>query len=140
MKKKVFLLILIALAVMAGLSAATRADFLASKHVSDVLPVDSMVGQTADSKTSKDHAALAKALSGEFSFEWLETYLAPSFKDTAAKLWSEKLSSLLPAKQFVMSKGKTNADSSISVSIRIMPGDTLIHFAVRDGLIEAMGF
>ena len=140
MKKKVFLLVLLSFALLSGLFALTRAEYLASKHVSDILPVDSMVGQTADSDSSENHAALAEALSEEFSFEWLETYLAPGFRDTAAKLWSGKLSSVLPATQFVMSKGKTNADSSISISVRLAGTDTVIHFAVRDGLIEAMGF
>ena len=99
-----------------------------------------MVGQTVDSESSEDHETLANALYEEFSFEWLENYLAPGFRDTAAKLWSSKLSSILPATQFFMSKGKTNADSSISISVRLAGTDTVIHFAVRDGLIEAMGF
>ena len=140
MKKTVFLLILVSLVLFPLFSESTRDTFLNSKHNNDVLPVDSVVGQTSDSLSSQNHRALEKALSEEFSFEWLETYLATSFRETAARLWSEKLSSILPAEHFVMSTAKKNADESVSISVRLLDNSTVIHFAVRDGLIEAMGF
>ena len=140
MKKTVFLLILVSLVLLPVLAESSRDAFLTSKHSNDVLPVDSVLGQTADSESSEDHRVLAQALAEEFSFEWLETYLAESFRETAAKLWSEKLSSILPANQFVMSVARKNADKSVSISVRLLENSTVIHFAVRDGLIEAMGF
>ena len=140
MKKTVFILILVSLVLLPLFSESTRDTFLNSKHNNDVLPVDSVVGQTSDSLSSQNHRALEKALSEEFSFEWLETYLATSFRETAARLWSEKLSSSLPAEHFVMSTAKKNADESVSISVRLLDNSTVIHFAVRDGLIEAMGF
>jgi len=139
-KKTVFLLILVSLVLLPALAESSRDAFLTSKHNNDVLPVDSVLGQTADSESSENHRMLAQALAEEFSFEWLETYLAESFRETAAKLWSEKLSSILPANQFVMSVARKNADKSVSISVRLLENSTVIHFAVRDGLIEAMGF
>ncbi len=115
-------------------------SFLSSRHSNSVLPVDKTIGQTADEDNSEAHKALAQALGQEYSFEWLETYLAVSFRETAASIWSERLSSILPAKEFVMSLGKANADSSISISVRLLATDTVVHFALKDGLIEAIGF
>ena len=136
----VFLFILASLVLLPLFCESSRDSFLNSTHRNDVLPVDSVLGQTADPEGSENHKALEKALSEEFSFEWLETYLSPSFKETAAKLWSERLSSILPAGQFVMSAARNNADESVSISVRLLNNNTVIHFAVRDGLIEAMGF
>ena len=140
MKKAVFVLILASLVLVSLFSESSRDAFLSSKHKNDSLPVDSVLGQTADSETSEAHKVLAQAMSEEYSFEWLETYLAPSFRETAARIWSERLSSILPAEGFVMSTARNNADESVSISVRLLGNNTVIHFAVRDGLVEAMGF
>lgn len=105
-----------------------------------VLPVDSRIGQCADYDSSENHAALAAALKDGISFEWFETYVAPSFRSIAANVWSQRLAGLLPAGEFVMSRGRQNADSSVSISVRLLDSDTVIAFALKDGLIEAIGF
>jgi len=139
-KKAVFFLILLSLSVFPLFCASDLDSFLISKHSGNVLPVDKSLGQTADPQSTDAHKALSEALKHEYSFEWLETYLVPAFRKTAASIWSGKLSSILPAKQFVMSLGKSNADSSVSISVRIVDSGTVIHFALKDGLIEAIGF
>lgn len=123
-----------------GFCESDLQSFLSSQHSNSVLPIDKTIGQTADEDNSEAHKALEQALRQEYSFEWLESYLAPSFRETAASIWSEKLSSLLPATEFVMSLGKANADSSISISVRLVASDTVVHFALKNGLIEAIGF
>lgn len=140
MKKLLFFLILFSLVLFQGFCESDLQSFLSSQHSNTVLPIDKTIGQTADEDNSEAHKALAQALGQEYSFEWLESYLAPSFRETAANIWSEKLSSLLPAKEFVMSLGKANADSSISISVRLVASDTVVHFALKNGLIEAIGF
>lgn len=140
MKKLVFFLILLSLVLFQGFCETDLQSFLSSQHSNSVLPIDKTIGKTADEENSDAHKALAQALGQEYSFEWLETYLAASFRETAASIWSERLSSILPAKEFVMSLGKANADSSISISVRLLATDTVVHFALKDGLIEAIGF
>ena len=140
MKKLIFFLILFSLVLFEGFCETDLQSFLSSRHSNSVLPVDKTIGQTADEDNSEAHKALTQALGQEYSFDWLETYLAASFRETAANIWSERLSSLLPATEFVMSLGKANADSSVSISVRLLATDTVVHFALKDGLIEAIGF
>ncbi len=112
--------------------------FLPSQGLSkeSVLPIDLDMGQTVQTDDTVFHSFLAEAISLEFSYEWLETYVHPNSRASIAEVFSSFLSENLPAKNFVMSALSYNGDGSVSISVRF--GSEIVSFVVDGSFIVAL--
>ncbi|MBO4409911.1 MAG: hypothetical protein J5775_04075 [Spirochaetales bacterium] len=122
-----------------GLACAqttVRTFFPATRTGSSVLPVDSVIGQTADSSSSQFHLLVAKALRSEYSYEWTQKYIREDVRAALIRLFGDWLSANLPAKGFLLSVLHTNADGSVGINIRV--GETCLAVVVADGQIVSM--
>ncbi len=115
------------------------ADYLISVKGNPVLPVSTTVGQTSENNASEEHSMLSKALSEPYGLQWLETYVAPSFREAASELGEDFFPNVLPASGFVMSVSGKNADNSKSITVFFPGHGTTAVFVIKDNLICAMG-
>lgn len=111
---------------------------LPSKSLNEqpVLPVDSNMGQTVQTDDTIFHSFLSQAISSEFGYEWLETYVLPDSRASIAEVFSTFLSENLPARNFVMSALSQNGDGSVSISVRF--GSKIASFVVDGSFIVAL--
>ena len=102
----------------------------------EVLPVDSEIGQIVQPEDTIFHAFLAGAISSEFGYQWLETYVHPDSRASIAEIFTSFLSETLPAKNFVMSVLSQNGDGSVSIAVRL--DSAIVDFVVDGSYIVAM--
>ena len=96
-----------------------RIFFPASRTGEPVLPVDSVIGQTAGASSSEFHILVSKALRSPYSFEWTEKYLREDVRAALTRLYGPWLSENLPASSFLLSAVHENGDGSTGMNIRI---------------------
>lgn len=123
---------------LSALNAASVRDHFISKRTVNVLPADSVIGQTADSSSTEELTVLSRALSEEFSFEWTETYLEENTRTVILENMTNILTSLLPQTQMIFSKPFVNGDSSVSVNVRFMENNMVVSFVLLGEKIVAM--
>lgn len=123
---------------LSALGATSVRDHFISKRSVNVLPTDSMIGQTADPSATKELTVLSRALSEEFSFEWTETYLEENTRTVILDNMTNILTSLLPQTQMVFSKPFINGDSSVSINVRFMEKNMVLSFVLSGEKIVAM--
>ena len=111
-----------------------------SKECNAVLPVDSEIGQTVQPDETGFHSLLSQAISTEFGYQWLETYVHSDSKASIAEVFTTFLTENLPAGDFVMSVLTQNGDGSVSISVRFgtSANSPVVDFVVDGSAIVAM--
>lgn len=138
--KKIHLIILMILAALLPLCAAesqTVRSYLPSlSSERGLLPVDGVIGQTAEPDCDDAHKALSAALSEDYSFDWTQTYIAEPVRAALVRLFDSWFSTHLPCSAVLMSVSHPNADGSIGINVRV--GDSCMSFVMSDGVIVSM--
>lgn len=135
--KKFFILFSLLLIPTIGFGSNTRISLVTlSLEQKPLLPVDSVMGQLVQPDETIFHSLLAKAISSEFGYQWLETFVNPDSKAAIAEVFTSFLSENLPAKDFIMSALSQNGDGSVSISVRI--NSQVVDFVVDGSYIVAM--
>lgn len=133
-KLTVFLILLFSLCLPAFADDSYRTAIVAGKHEA-VYPIDREIGQIVKRDQTKEHLLLSEALSADYDFNWSEKYLAPQSRKILTSLYSSVFSDLLPAEDFVFSKGHTNADNSVSITVKFPKTGTIISFVIFENQI-----
>lgn len=136
--KKVLLIITILVFTAVSLFAqVTIKEYFPSLAKNPCYPIDSQLGQCVSSDDTEQHKLLAKALSEQYSFNWAESYLHPTFKKNLAKVYSSVLSDILPVQSVLYSRATVNSDGTYVISIKTS-GTDIISFAIADDKICAI--
>ncbi len=101
------------------------------------MPVDSEIGRLARLTSTGEHAILSQAMSETFDVDWCEKYLAESVRKPITDLYSDFLSSHLPASSFFISEGKAFGETGRSLAVKFSDGK-IAEFAVEDKMISVM--
>ena len=137
MKKRLVTVVLLILFALAGLHAdEIRVDLPKNRSGSLVLPVDSVIGQTADFDVNENVQELYKALKEEYSFDWTVKYIAEHARASLVKLFGTWFSENLPVGDALFSLPFVNADGTVGVNVRV--GSTCMAFLLEGNQIVSM--
>ena len=135
--KRFFILFFLLLFLPFGLCSSAKLSLVAlSSEQKEILPVDGVIGQIVQTDETIFHSFLASAISSDFGYEWLETYVNPDSRAAISSVFSSFLSENLPAKDFVMSALSQNGDGSVSISARI--NSNIVDFVIDGSYLVAM--
>jgi len=92
---------------------------LPAKHnpQSQLLPIHSKIGSIVQVNASVYHSFLYTALSSEYSYEWMESFVSDSSKKVISEIYGTYLAQNLPFSGFLISNMFENADQSISINV-----------------------
>ena len=138
MKKILAITVFICLAVMSLFAQTTVKEYFPSLAKTPCYPIDSDLGQCVPSDETEQHKLLAKALSEQYSFNWAESFLHPTFKKNLASVYSSLLSDILPAQSVLYSRASVNSDGTYVISVKTAESGKIISFAIMDGKICAI--
>ena len=137
MKRKVLASVLVLLIALGVLSAAeVRVEFPRNHSDSVMLPVDAVIGQTADRDSDGVLQSLALALKEEYSFEWTQNHIAEQSRASLVRLFGTWFSENLPADTVLFSVPLVNADGTVGVNVRI--GSSCMAFLLQGNMIVSM--
>ena len=120
MKKSFLAAVLMILFALAGLYAdEIRVELPQNRTGNLIMPVDSVIGQTADRNVNENVQELYKAFREEYSFEWTEKHIAEEARASLVKLFGSWLSENLPIGDALFSLPYVNADGTVGVNVRV---------------------
>ncbi len=132
----ILLLLVASFSLYANDSVRTYFPFLSKEATSLVLPVDSVIGQTAGSDSSETHLLLKKALGESYSYEWTQTYLAEETRASLVQLFGTWLSENLGKGGAIFSTLHRNQDGSVGINVRL--NGSCMAFVLSEGRIVSM--
>lgn len=120
MKKSFLIAVLLILFAVAGLYAdEIRVELPQNRSGNPIMPVDSVIGQTADWSVNENVQELYKAFREEYSFEWTRKHIAEEARASLVKLFGSWLSEKLPVSDAMFSIPYVNADGTVGVNVRV---------------------
>lgn len=135
MKKTAALIAVIFLLCFSVFAEDSVRTFFPSLASDPVYPIDSTIGQLVSNDRTENHILLNNALSQAFDFNWTEAFLDNIAKKNLSNLYSGLLSSLLPARNYYFSRAITNADNSVSISVKFAQTNDIITFVLLNNHI-----
>ena len=125
------------LLALSGLYAdGIRVDLPQNRSGNMIMPVDAVIGQTADRDVNEDVRKLSLALSEEYSFEWTQEHIAEQARASLVKLFGSWFSENLPVPEVLFSLPYVNADGTVGVNARV--GSTCMAFLLEGGQIVSI--